>query len=240
MSYTVTTLNGAFRWSFPVFDYERRDPAPSEVKQQFAGWPHLAEGVFISRQNRPKKIISQEQGAEVFSHATRVNTNNSDDILAFVNTVGLLGCAEPHYVVQMFDSVQYTRACLNNFQHLVKRVQTLKEKNASKRRWTSLLKAIQTELHKTSVQPDFEMRADTEGGMRPTQLWRPQCLKDVLFLTLWQVAQAEDYGPRQCLRCEALFFVTKRNSRKQYCSKSCSGLARVNRHRQKKIAETSN
>ena len=242
MSYTVTTLAGVFRWSFPVFDYERHDPAPRHVKELYRGWPHLPGGVFIGGQGRPKEIISQEQGAEVFSHATRVNTNDPDDMLTFVRKVGLLGCAEPRDAVQMFDSVLRTRVCLNKFQRLAERVQKLKAKaeSASQRQWTSLLKAIQKELHTTFVQPDFEMRTDKKGRTRPTQLWRPRCLKDVLFLTLWQVAQAEDYEPRQCLRCEGLFFVTTRNSRKQYCSKSCSGVARVNRYRQKQRAETSN
>jgi len=236
MSYTVTTLAGVFRWSFPVFDYERHDPAPRHVKELYRGWPHLPGGVFIGGQGRPKEIISQEQGAEVFSHATRVNTNDPDDMLTFVRKVGLLGCAEPRDAVQMFDSVLYTQDYLDKFQRLAKRVQKLKAESASQRRWTSLLKAIQKELHTTFVQPDFEMRTDKKGRTRPTQLWRPRCLKDVLFLTLWQVAQAEDYEPRQCLRCEGLFFVTTRNSRKQYCSKSCSGVARVNRYRQKQRA----
>ena len=238
MSYTVTTLAGAFRWSFPVFDYERHDPAPRYVKQLYGGWPHQPGGVFIGDQDRPRGIISQEQGAEVFSHATRVNANDPNDMLTFVRKVGLLGCAAPDDAIQRFDSVLYTRRCLNTFQRLAKRVQKLKAKSASQRRWTSLLKAVQKELHNISVQPDFEMRADNEGRTRPTQLWRPRRLRDVLFLTLWQVAQAEDYGPRQCLRCEGLFFVTKRNSRKKYCSKPCNDVARMNRHRQNKKPKT--
>lgn len=235
MSYTVTTLNGVFRWSFPVFDdYEHHDPAPRYVKDLYGGgWPYQPEGVFIGGQDRPKGMISQAQGAEVFSHATRVKTTHPDDMLTFVRKVGLLGCAEPGEAVQQFDSVRLTRDCLNHFQRLAKRVWKLKKENASQRRWTRLLKEIQIELHKTSVQPDFEMRTDTKGRTRPTQLWRPHCLKDVLFLTLWQVAQIEDYGPRQCRQCEGLFFVTTRNSRQLYCSKSCGGVARVNRYRDK-------
>jgi len=236
MSYTLTTLAGAFRWSFPVFDYERHDPAPPHVKQLYAGWPHLPGGVFVA-DGTSKKVISQERGAEVFAHASRVNINDPDDVLTFVRTFGLLGCAEPQDAVQMFDSVLSSQDCLERFQRLAVRVRTLKEESASRDRWTRLLKAIQKELHVISVQPDFEMRTDTTGRAQPAQLWRPRCLKDVLFLTLWQVSQAVDFGPRQCLRCDGLFFVTRRNNKKQHCSASCSNAARVNRHRQKKRSE---
>ena len=237
MSYTLTTLAGAFRWSFRVFAYERHDPAPVDVKQLYAGWPHLPGGVFVG-DGSPKAVISQERGAEVLSHASRVNTHDPDDVLTFVRKFGLLGCAEPHDAVQMFDSVRYSQDCLETFQRLAARVRTLKaDESASQRRWTLLLQAIRKELHVISVQPDFEMRTDTTGRAQPAQLWRPRCLKDVLFLTLWQVSQAVDYGPRQCLRCEGLFFVTRRNSRKQYCSKSCNDVARVNRYRQRKRSD---
>jgi hypothetical protein len=239
MSYTLTTLAGAFRWSFPVFDYERHDPAPPHVKQLYAGWPHLPGGVFVGV-GRPlkKNGISQERGAEVFTHASRVNTNDPDDVLTFVRRFGLLGCAEPQDAVQMFDSVFLSQKRLKSFQRLAARVRRLKaDESASRDRWTRLLKAIQKELHVMSVQPGFEMRTDTTGRAQPAQVWRPRCLKDVLFLTLWQVSQAVDFGPRQCLRCDGLFFVTRRNSRKQYCSASCNNLARVNRHRQKKRSE---
>ena len=247
MSYNMTTLAGAFRWSFPVFDYERHDPAPADVKQLYirdtgrpwSGWPHLAGGVFVGV-GRPlkKNGISQERGAEVFAHASRVKTNDPDDVLTFVRRFGLLGCAEPQDAVQMFDSVLLSQKFLERFQLLAARVRTLKaDESASLDRWTRLLKAIQKELHAISVQPDFEMRTDPTGRAQPAQLWRPRCLKDVLFLTLWQVSQAADYGPRQCLRCEGLFFVTLRNSKKIYCSKSCSLVARVNRHRQRKRSD---
>ena len=237
MSYTLTPLAGAFRWSFPVFAYERHDPAPAQVQQLYDGWPHLPGGVFVG-DGSPKAVISQERGAEVLAHASRVNTNDPDDVLTFVRTFGLLGCAEPRDAVQMFDSVLYSQKRLAIFKHLASRGQTLKaDESASRDRWTRLLKAIRKELHPISVQLDFEMRTDPTGRARPAQLWRPRCLQDVLFLTLWQVSQAADYGPRQCLRCEGLFFVTRRNSKKKYCSKSCSLVARVNRHGQRKRSD---
>ena len=175
MSYKMTTLAGAFRWSFPVVDYERHDPAPPDVKQRFAGWPYLPGGVFVGV-GRPlkKNGITQERGDEVFTHAFRVKTNDPDEVLKFVRRFGLLGCAETEDAVQTLDSVLYSQKFLERFQRLAVRVQTLREEeSASLGRWTRLLKAIQEQLNAISVQPDFEMRTDSTGRAVSTPLRQP-------------------------------------------------------------------
>ena len=249
---------GKFRWSFPVYSYEHRDATHTYIKlikSLELGWPWLNGGVFVSNEmklhlfrglNPPRppkppkpRKITQDDAARVFTEATAVDCDDVDALLAFVNSVGLLGCAVPTLEVQTYDSVKLTTLCLKKVQRLAKRLETLKQRKEPRnkaerqkiaRQWRPLLKELRDELHKRPQQPSLEFGGREVGGV---QVWRPRCLEDVLFLTLWQVATATDYQPRQCEHCEGMFFVRHSNERKRFCSKKCKNAASVARYRDK-------
>ena len=69
------------------------------------------------------------------------------------------------------------------------------------------------------------------------QMFVPRCLGDVLLFSLWQNATRDDLVPRRCSNCGGLFFCSKTNAKRKYCSPSCKNNACVNRWRRKKARD---
>ncbi len=61
--------------------------------------------------------------------------------------------------------------------------------------------------------------------------WRPCCLADVLLITIWEQAAANDTVLRSCPTCGGLFGVSRTDAKKVYCSFRCKNLEGVREHR---------
>jgi hypothetical protein len=65
------------------------------------------------------------------------------------------------------------------------------------------------------------------------QHFRPRCLAELLYLTIWRAATDEHSILRECRCCRGLFSVLRTNQKKKYCSRVCKNRFTVRKWRSK-------
>ena len=74
------------------------------------------------------------------------------------------------------------------------------------------------------------LRIDRDTGL-PTPYFVTRTLKDTMFLTLWQKAIEPDTVGCLCAGCNGVFFRSRTNPRRIYCSPTCKVRVNVRKHR---------
>ena len=76
------------------------------------------------------------------------------------------------------------------------------------------------------------LQIDRATGV-PVHYIEPEASKDVLFLALWEQALGENHVGRHCPGCGGVFFLSRTNYKRIYCSSRCKTRVNVRRHRAK-------
>ena len=249
-------MAGELLLQWRVFFIEIHDPAPkflvaaSTKDKPVYPWARWPGGVFVARGIEEEAELTPVQtydptawGERLLLEVSRLNPNDNQALLAFVNEWGLLGLAEPQHEVQLFDSVFLTRAALHRIKRLSRWLQamqqghwksdhlpsiealtpivtdvpllvTLKQKKQFFRE--AFLREFNNEAWGSPIRP---MLISKRGDFHP--YLRPLRLLDVAYLELWKTASAKDALLRQCKECQGLFPVKKSNQLKAFCTQAC-------------------
>jgi hypothetical protein len=194
-----------------------------------------------------------EEAEAILTAATGLDPEDETAILKFVNTWGLLGAAEPDASIQLWDSVALTKSTLAGVKYLATSLKALQQRRwddptlpsireeqnpirndpqplhgdaRARARWAAFARVLNERL--SPVRPQL---LPAKKGLR--QLFRPRCIADLLYLTIWRQATEEDLILRKCRACRGLYSVARTNGKKKYCSPRCKNRATVRKWRSK-------
>lgn len=226
-------------------------------------WARDPQGVFVAEgidsPEGAKLILTYDptqEATKILTSATALDPHDDEALLGFVNRWGLLGLAEPDKEAQLWDSVRKTKEELARIARLAQWLRAMKE-----RKWRDKALPPLDEVRRivsgvpTRLTPHQRVRAywlayanelNQSLWRRPVrtlllpegrsvrQYFRPRCLADVLYMTLWNAATDGDSILRQCPGCRGLFTVSMTNQKRRYCGPRCKNLANVRRWRAKR------
>ncbi len=252
----IHSVAGELLLQWRVFFIEIHDPAPTFLtaastdgtpSYPWARWPGgvlVARGIEVKTKLTPVRTYDPTAwGERLLLEVSRLNPNDNQALLAFVNEWGLLGLAEPQHEVQLFDSLLLTRAALHRIKRLSRLLHamqqghwksdhlpaiealipivpdaplpvTLKQKKQFFRE--AFLREFNTGAWGSPIRP---LLISKRGDFHP--YLRPLRLLDVLYLELWKTASAKGALLRQCEECQGLFPVKTSNQRKTFCTQTC-------------------
>ncbi len=250
-------LTGYLALQWRVFPTEIVNPAPTFLyratkgdgspEHPWARWPGgvlVAKGIEGGKPVVPVRVYDPTALAgRLLLETTRIDPDDNDAILAFVNEWGLLGVAEPDNEVQLYDSLLLTREQFRNIRRLTSWLQAMQNRKwkspvlpsfdeikgflpgastprTPKRRRQLYGLAFQQEFNKRSWGSPVRPLLVSDGSGFKRYL-RPLRLLDVLYIELWRVAFARDTALRQCSECKGLFSVKKSNRLKAFCTAAC-------------------
>lgn len=251
----TTAIAALWGLKWDIFPVKIVEPAPRFLRDAKKGdgtpafpWARWPGGVFVTEGIEGSKDLVPVRGYDptacagsILLEATRINLENQEALLGFVNKWGLLGIAEPDNAIQLWDSVFLTRAQLHNIKRLAGWLQAMQHG-----KWKSsaippldevrkLLADVRVEpknrreLYHLAFQQEFNKKAWgcplrpllLSDGRQFRRYLRPLRLLDVLYIELWQAAFARDTVLRQCAECKGLFSVKKSNRLKAFCTPAC-------------------
>lgn len=252
----IHSVAGELLLQWRVFFIEIHDPAPrflvaaSTKDKPVYPWARWPGGVFVARGIEEEAELTPVRtydptawGERLLLEVSRLNPDDTQALLAFVNEWGLLGVAEPQHEDQLFDSIFLTRAALHRIKRLSRWLHamqqghwksdhlpaiealipivpdvplpvTLKQKKQFFRE--AFLREFNTGAWGSPIRP---LLISKRGDFHP--YLRPLRLLDVLYLELWKTASAMDALLRQCEECQGLFPVKKSNQLKAFCTQAC-------------------
>lgn len=203
-----------------------------------APWP--TGGVFAPAwwpRNRPAKPVEyynpMKMAADILLDAQRLEGEDRQALLRFVNKWGMLGVGVPGDSF-FLDGVVLTGRCLTQLNEWIEGLEALQHgrtrirralKRAPHHRWTWRALAFELSEHLRAIH-----LGAVPASRKLVAVYRPRNLFDALWLELWRQA-TEMKRHRRCPECHALFIPGRANQ--QYCTRLCANRPTVRNWKRK-------